>query len=100
MGRELGWPRPAWLFGTNAPRMLSPGGMLLIVHSVVCEVKTTVNILHQGGLKAAGVARREDLFGPVMLQQIALPERRDLIELDQRHEELVVIRGDRIAPHP
>jgi release factor glutamine methyltransferase len=58
--------------GTNAPRMLSPGGMLLIVHSVVRGVKTTVNTLHQGGLKAAGVARREDPFGPVMLQQIAL----------------------------
>ncbi|MEK8144964.1 hypothetical protein NKH18_36000 [Streptomyces sp. M10(2022)] len=36
--------------------MLSGGGMLLIVHSSVCGVEITVDLLHKGGLKAAVVA--------------------------------------------
>lgn len=85
---------------TNASRMLTPGGMLLIVHSAVCGVQTTVDLLRQEGLKAAVVARRMEPFGPVMLQRIALLERRGLIEPGQRYEELVVIRGDRPDPPP
>jgi release factor glutamine methyltransferase len=74
--------------------------MLLIVHSAICGVETTLNALRQGGLKAAVVARRREPFGPVMLQRIALLERRGLIEPGQRHEELVVIRGDQPDPRP
>lgn len=85
---------------TNAPRMLSSGGVLLIVHSAVCGVETTLDKLRQGGLKVAVVARQREPFGPVMLQRIALLERRGLIEPGQRHEELVVIRGDRPDPPP
>lgn len=85
---------------TNAPRMLSSGGMLLIVHSAVCGVETTLDLLRQGGLKAAVVARRMEPFGPVMRQRIVLLERQGLIEPGQRYEELVVIRGDRPDPPP
>lgn len=84
----------------TAPRMLSSGGMLLIVHSTVCGVETTLDKLRQEGLKAAVVARRKEPFGPVMLRRIPLLERRGLIEPGQRHEELVVIRGDRPDPPP
>jgi release factor glutamine methyltransferase len=80
--------------------MLSSGGVFLIVHSAICGVETTLDKLRQGGLKVAVVARRREPFGPVMLQRIALLERQGLIEPGQRHEELVVIRGDRPDPSP
>jgi release factor glutamine methyltransferase len=82
----------------NAPGMLSPGGMLLIVHSEVCGIETTLDRLRGAGLKAAVVARRVEPFGPVMRQRISLLERQGLIEPGQRHEELVVIRADRLNP--
>ena len=85
---------------TNAAELLSAGGMLLIVHSAVCGVETTLEILRQRGLKAAVVARRMEPFGPVMRSRIELLERQGLIEVGQRYEELVVIRGDRPGPHP
>ena len=84
----------------NAPGMLSSGGILLIVHSAVCGVETTLDLLRQGGLKAAVVARRMEPFGPVMRSRIALLERRGMIEPGQLYEELVVIRGDRPDPAP
>jgi release factor glutamine methyltransferase len=80
--------------------MLSSSGILLIVHSAVCGVETTLDLLRQGGLKAAVVARRMEPFGPVMRSRIALLERRGMIEPGQLYEELVVIRGDRPDPAP
>lgn len=82
----------------NAPEMLSSGGMLLIVHSEVCGIKTTLDTLRRGGLKAAVVARRMEPFGPVMRQRISLLEHQGLIRPGQRHEELVVIRADQLNP--
>jgi release factor glutamine methyltransferase len=82
----------------NAPEMLSLGGILLIVHSEVCGIETTLDRLRGAGLKAAVVARRVEPFGPVMRQRISLLERQGLIEPGQRHEELVVIRADRLNP--
>ncbi|OKI43216.1 methyltransferase [Streptomyces sp. TSRI0281] len=79
----------------NAPKLLSNGGMLLLVHSAVCGVGTTVDLLHAGGLKAAVVARRTVPFGPVMNGRVALLQDQGMIRAGQRHEELVVIRGDR-----
>ncbi|MFJ4896603.1 HemK2/MTQ2 family protein methyltransferase [Streptomyces sp. NPDC088727] len=84
----------------NASGMLSSGGMLLIVHSAVCGVETTVDLLHKAGLKAAVVARRTVPFGPVMNGRIPFLEEQGLIKAGQRHEELVVIRGDRRDDQP
>lgn len=77
------------------PGILLPGGMLLVVHSAVCNVDSTLIQLRAGGLKAAVVARQVVPFGPVMRRRRALLERRGLIEPGQCDEELVVIRGDR-----
>lgn len=79
---------------SHAPELLLPGGLLLIVHSAVCGIDTTLTMLRQGGLKAAVVARRMEPFGRIMRQRVALLERQDLIRPGQRHEELVVIRAD------
>jgi release factor glutamine methyltransferase len=60
------------LLCTSVPWALAPGGILLIVHSAICGVEITLELLRQEGMKAAVVARRSEPFGPVMLQRIAL----------------------------
>ncbi|MGK5629986.1 methyltransferase [Streptomyces sp. URMC 123] len=78
-----------------APRLLAPGGLLLMVHSSLCGPLSTVRSLRDAGLKASIVARRRQPFGPVLLSRADWLERRGLIEPGQREEELVVIRADR-----
>ena len=82
------------------PQILSPGGMLLIVHSAICGVENTLSLLRQRGLTATVVARQVEPFGPIMRRRSPLLEYWGLIELGQRHEELVVIRGDQPEPAP
>jgi release factor glutamine methyltransferase len=56
-----------------------------------------VNCLREAGLEASVVDRRSTPFGPVMRGRIPFLEARRLVEPGQRHEELVVIRGDKPA---
>jgi release factor glutamine methyltransferase len=98
-------PARAWDAGTDgrvmldrvtalAPLLLNERGVILIVHSGLCGVDRTLDQLRDGGLKAAVVARRTEPFGPVMRSRTDFLERAGLIQAGQRHEELVVIRGD------
>jgi release factor glutamine methyltransferase len=89
-GRQLLDPLCARMFD-----LLMPGGVLLMVHSALCGADTTLRQLRDNGLKAAVVQRRLIPFGPVMRGRIEFLEQHGLIEPGQRHEELVVIRGDR-----
>jgi release factor glutamine methyltransferase len=89
-GRQLLDPLCARMFD-----LLVPGGVLLMVHSALCGVDTTLRQLRDNGLKAAIVQRRQVPFGPVMHGRAGFLEEQGLIEPGQRHEELVVIRGDR-----
>jgi release factor glutamine methyltransferase len=93
-GRQLLDPLCARMFD-----LLVPGGVMLMVHSALCGVDTTLRQLRGNGLKAAIVQRRWVPFGPVMHGRIGFLEEHGLIGTGQRHEELVVIRGDR-AEHP
>ncbi|GAA4021079.1 methyltransferase [Allokutzneria multivorans] len=79
----------------RAPGLLSPKGMMLMVHSTLCDPEKTLVRLRDGGLKAAVVARARCPFGPVMSSRADWLERAGLIEPGQRDEELVVIRADR-----
>ncbi|SDM50231.1 HemK2/MTQ2 family protein methyltransferase [Allokutzneria albata] len=79
----------------RAPALLSPKGMMLMVHSALCDAEKTLRRLRESGLKAAIVARGRCAFGPVMRSRTAWLERTGLIEPGQRDEELVVIRADR-----
>ncbi len=83
-----------------APDLLAPGGVLLMVHSALCDTDATLRALRDGGLKAAVVARAEERFGPVMRSRAHWLARRGLITDDQRAEELVVIRADAPEPAP
>lgn len=77
----------------EAPALLSPGGVLLIVFSAVCGVEVTVDRLGAGGLHAAVVSRAIEPFGPVMTERAGMLEARGVIAPGQRYEELVVVRG-------
>ncbi|THA23609.1 methyltransferase domain-containing protein [Streptomyces sp. RKND-216] len=81
----------------RAPALLAPGGSLLLVHSVLCSLPTTVRLLREGGLGASVVARRRQPFGPVLGSRASWLEERGLIAPGQTQEELVVIRARRVA---
>ena len=81
---------------TAAPRLLAPGGTLLMVHSALCGVDTTLAVLRRAGLAAAVVDRQTEPFGPVMQARTAELEACGVIDAGAHDEELVVIRADRI----
>lgn len=76
------------------PLLLADKGTGLVVHSALCDPDVTLRQLRGGGLKASVVARRTVAFGPVMRERAGWLARRGLIDDDQEHEELVVIRAD------
>ncbi|WP_054812681.1 HemK2/MTQ2 family protein methyltransferase [Nocardia arizonensis] len=78
------------------PHLLRPRGVALIVHSALSGVEHTLEDLRSRGLKAAVVARDTVPFGPVMRRRADWLAAHGRIARDQRHEDLVVIRGDRI----
>jgi release factor glutamine methyltransferase len=75
----------------GARELLSPQGMMLIVHSAVCDDSVTLRRLAEAGLPAKVLARSTVPFGPVMRLRAAMLESHGLIEPGQHDEELVVI---------
>ncbi|WP_432037389.1 HemK2/MTQ2 family protein methyltransferase [Streptomyces cucumeris] len=79
----------------DAPPLLRPGGVLLLVHSALCGVGGTLERLGRADAPAAVVDRRLIPFGPVLRERAAWLEAVGLIEPDDEKEELVVIRAER-----
>ncbi|WP_371649830.1 MULTISPECIES: HemK2/MTQ2 family protein methyltransferase [unclassified Streptomyces] len=79
----------------EAPRLLRPGGVLLLVHSALSGPEASLRELRGAGLKAAVAARRFIPFGPVLRARRAWLDAQGLIEDDETTEELVVIRAER-----
>lgn len=75
----------------GASGLLAPEGVMLVVHSAVCDDTVTLRRLTEAGLHAAVLARCTIPFGPVMRLRAAMLEARGLIEPGQRDEELVVV---------
>ncbi|MGW2017927.1 HemK2/MTQ2 family protein methyltransferase [Streptomyces sp. NPDC001927] len=84
----------------RAPRLLTPTGVLLLVHSSLSDVSTSVEALRRGGLHTAVVERRVQPFGPVMSARARWFEARGLIPTGADTEELVVIRASAGAHGP
>jgi release factor glutamine methyltransferase len=76
---------------TGAAGLLAPEGMMLVVHSAVCDDAVTLRRFTDAGLHADVLARCTIPFGPVMRLRAAMLEARGLIEPGQRDDELVVI---------
>lgn len=77
---------------TEAPSHLRRHGSLLVVHSSVCGVQRTCQMLGERGLRPEVIARERGKLGPVLSTRVAMLRERGLLgEADE--EELVVIRG-------
>ncbi|MEU0005160.1 HemK2/MTQ2 family protein methyltransferase [Streptomyces sp. NPDC006314] len=80
----------------DAPPLLRPEGVLLIVHSALSDPDRTLELLRAAGLKAAVVRRRWIAFGPVLRSREGWLRRRGLLKASDDREELVVIRAERV----
>lgn len=78
-----------------APRLIAPGGALLLVQSEFSAPRRTVQMLTDSGFIAHTAARQMIDFGPVMTARAGELEASGLLEPGRRTEELVVIRAHR-----
>ncbi|CAL9283880.1 Release factor glutamine methyltransferase [Streptomyces sp. enrichment culture] len=79
----------------DAPVLLRPGGLLLLVHSALSGPDRTLELLRAAGLKAEVIRRRRVPFGPVLRSREDWLRRRGLLAPADDKEELVVIRAER-----
>jgi release factor glutamine methyltransferase len=71
--------------------LLAPEGMMLLVHSAVCDDEVTLSRLTEASLDAEVLVRATVPFGLVMRARTAMLHTRGLIQRGQRNEQLVVI---------
>lgn len=79
----------------SASHLLSGGGVMLVVQSVVADVQRSLDLLRSTGLDADVIASRRVPFGPVLSARARWLERRGRIQRGCREEELLVIRADK-----
>lgn len=83
----------------HTPRLLRPGGVLLIAHSTMCGVDTTLDRLTAAGMTAEVTRRALLPFGPVLTGRLPWLRATGLVphrSVGTRPlEELVVIRAER-----
>ncbi|KOT40747.1 methyltransferase [Streptomyces caelestis] len=78
----------------EAPALLRPGGVLLLVQSALSDPGLTVGGLRTAGTKAAVIRRRRIAFGPVVRGRQRWLRERGLLSVTDDEEELVVIRAE------
>ncbi|MFF9817364.1 HemK2/MTQ2 family protein methyltransferase [Streptomyces sp. NPDC014006] len=78
----------------EAPGLLRPGGILLIVHSALSDPEQTLICLRAAGLKASVIRRHRIGFGPVLRERQGWLRARGLLSAEDTSEELVVVRAE------
>ena len=78
----------------EAPAHLRPGGTLLLVHSSVCDERSTLERLQSRGLETEVTARRRGVLGPILAARAPALQERGLLPPGEV-EEIVVIRARR-----
>ena len=78
---------------TSAPEHLRPGGVLLIVHSEVCDPRATLRAYAAGDLAGDVAARERGPLGPLLRERRAELELRGLLRPGQEDEDVLVLRG-------
>ncbi|MCX4767320.1 methyltransferase [Streptomyces sp. NBC_01275] len=81
----------------NAPVLLRPGGVLLLVQSALSGPQESLRQLRAAGLRAGIVERHCIAFGPVLRSRNDWLRGRGLVEGDDDKEELVIIRAVRLG---
>ena len=79
----------------SAPRLLAPGGSLLLVQSEFANPRQSLRQLRRGGLKSSIVAAQRIPFGPVLKARARRLEATGAIPPGGQTEQLVVIRADK-----
>jgi release factor glutamine methyltransferase len=77
----------------EAPAHLTSGGVLLLVHSSVCDTQKTLAALDANGLRADVVARRRGALGPLLRARASQLEASGILAAGEREEEVVVVRA-------
>jgi release factor glutamine methyltransferase len=80
-----------------APAHLSPGGCLLLVHSTINGEEHTMDAMAAAGLAGSVVARYPGPLGPLMSARVEHLEAEGLLTPGEREEEVLVVRGERVA---
>jgi len=80
----------------SAPKLLRAGGVLLMVHSVMCGPERTLMRLAQVGLSAQVTAKVSVPWGPVLHSRRAWLQKQGFSEAGEADEGLVVIRAQAI----
>lgn len=78
----------------EAPALLRPGGVLLLVHSALSDPGRTLDHLRTAGLKASVTRRRRIAFGPVLRSREGWLREHGLLSPVEEKEELVVVRAE------
>jgi release factor glutamine methyltransferase len=78
----------------EAPTLLRPGGVLLMVHSALSDPGRTIEHLRGSGLKASVTRRHRIDFGPVLRGRREWLRERGLLSDADEKEELVVVRAE------
>jgi release factor glutamine methyltransferase len=81
----------------DAPGLLKPGGVLLLVQSELSGPEESLRRLRAAGLDADIVEHRSVAFGPVLRSRSGWLHERGLVENGAEKEELVVIRAVRLG---
>jgi len=79
----------------QAASFLRPGGSILLVHSTVCGVERTLDLLAATGLDVAVVDRSRGPLGPRLRERAAELWSSGALAPGELEEEIVVVRGGR-----
>jgi release factor glutamine methyltransferase len=77
----------------EAPAHLRAGGVLLVVHSSLCDVEATLGALRAGGLRAEVAERHHGALGPLLRARAPQLEARGLLAAGDREEDVVIVRA-------
>jgi release factor glutamine methyltransferase len=77
----------------EAPACLDAGGVLLLVHSSLCDTEATLSALDASGLRTDIAARHRGALGPLLRARAPRLEARGLLAAGQREEDVVIVRA-------
>ncbi|TPQ18737.1 HemK2/MTQ2 family protein methyltransferase [Streptomyces sporangiiformans] len=81
----------------DAPRVLRPGGVLLMAQSGLSDIEETLVRLARCGLRPAVSDRAYIPFGPVLRSRLPWLRESGLVGEREENEELVIIRAERTS---
>lgn len=77
----------------EAPRYLDAGGVVLLIHSSLCDTEATLSALRAGGLRTEVIARHRGALGPLLRARAPQLEARGLLAAGEREEDVVIVRA-------